>query len=152
MAESVRIDKFLWAVRIYKTRSIAAEAVKRGKVSIGGAQVKSSRNVKVGDVIAVKVPAATRSFEIIKMAQNRMGAKLVKDHIVEVTPKDQLELIELHHLQMSMQRHKGLGRPTKKERRDLDTYFDGGAPLGSGIEGMFDDDDDDFDIDFDDED
>ncbi len=144
MAETVRIDKFLWAVRIYKTRSIAAEAVKRGKVSMGGAQVKSSRNVKVGDVISVKVPAATRSFEVIKLAQSRMGAKLVKDHITEVTPKDQQELIELYHLQMSMQRQKGLGRPTKKERRDIDNFVaDGWA------ETEWDDADDDFDIDFD---
>lgn len=144
MADTVRIDKFLWAVRLYKTRSIAAEALKRGKVSIGGAQVKSSRNVKVGDVIQIKVPAATRSFEIIKLAQSRMGAKLVKDHIVEVTPKDQAELIELYHLQMSMQRQKGLGRPTKKERRDIDTFVaDGWADT---------DFDDDFDIDLDDED
>ncbi len=144
MAETVRIDKFLWAVRIYKTRSIAAEAVKRGKVSMGGAQVKSSRNVKVGDVISVKVPAATRSFEVIKLAQSRMGAKLVKDHITEVTPKDQQELIELYHLQMSMQRQKGLGRPTKKERRDIDSFVaDGWA------ETEWDDADDDFDIDFD---
>ncbi len=144
MAETVRIDKFLWAVRIYKTRSIAAEAVKRGKVSMGGAQVKSSRNVKVGDVISVKVPAATRSFEVIKLAQSRMGTKLVKDHITEVTPKDQQELIELYHLQMSMQRQKGLGRPTKKERRDIDSFVaDGWA------ETEWDDADDDFDIDFD---
>ena len=140
MADQVRIDKFLWAVRIYKTRSIAAEAIKKGKVSMGGAQVKGSRNVKVGDVISVKVPAATRSFEIIKLAQSRMGAKLVKEHILEVTPKDQMELIELHHLAMSMQRQKGLGRPTKKDRRDLDSFF--------GDADAFDDDED-FDIDFD---
>lgn len=147
MADTVRIDKFLWAVRIYKTRSIAAEAVKRGKVSMGGAQVKSSRNVKVGDVISVKVPAATRSFEIIKLAQSRMGAKLVKDHIVEVTPKDQLELIELYHLQMSMQRQKGLGRPTKKERRDMENFVaDGWADNDAAFD---DDEEDDFDIDFD---
>ncbi len=145
MADQVRIDKFLWAVRLYKTRSIASEAIKRGKVMMGGAQVKSSRNVKVGDVITLKVPAAYRSFEIIKLAQSRMGAKLVKDHITEVTPKDQLEQIELYRLQMTMQRQKGLGRPTKKERRDLDSYFD---------ENLLSDsfDDDDFDIDLDDED
>ncbi len=141
MAETVRIDKFLWAVRIYKTRSIAAEAVKRGKVSMGGTQVKSSRNVKVGDVVAIKVPAATRSFEIIKLAQSRMGAKLVKDHIVEVTPKDQQELIELYHLQMSMQRQKGLGRPTKKERRDMENFMDDGWLDDEEDDELFADDD-----------
>ncbi len=120
MADSVRIDKFLWAVRIYKTRSIAAEAVKKGKVSMGGAQVKASRNVKVGDVIDIKVPAATRSFKIIKLAQSRMGAKLVPDHIEEVTNAEEREKIDIYKMQMSMQRRKGLGRPTKKERRDID--------------------------------
>jgi ribosome-associated heat shock protein Hsp15 len=122
MAEGVRIDKFLWAVRLYKTRTIAAEAVKRGKVSIGGSQVKSSRVVKVGDVISLKVPAATRSFEIIKTAQSRMGAKLVADHIREVTPQGELDKIDIYRMQMQNQRRKGLGRPTKKERRDIDEY------------------------------
>ncbi len=145
MPDSVRIDKYLWAVRLYKTRSIAADAVKRGKVSMGGAQVKSSRNVKVGDVISIKVPAATRSFEIIKLAQSRMGAKLVKDHIVEVTPKDQQELIDVYRMQMSMQRQKGLGRPTKKERRDLDNFFFDGA--ADDIDISFGDDDEEDDND-----
>ena len=152
MADNVRIDKFLWAVRIYKTRSVAAEALKRGKVMMGGSQVKSSKTVKVGDEFSVKVPAALRTFRIIKLAQSRMGAKLVKDHIEEVTPKDQLELIDLYRLQMSMQRRRGLGRPTKKERRDLDQYFDSPA---DAVAANFDFDDydelDGFDDEFDDE-
>ncbi len=134
--EQVRIDKFLWAVRLYKTRTLAVEAIKRGRITIKGVQVKGSRNVKVGEVIEVRVPAATRSFEIIQLAQNRMGAKLVPEHIKEVTPPDQREALELHRLAMSMNRRKGLGRPTKKERRDLDEFLEG-------------DDDLDFDLDFD---
>ncbi|MBQ3635634.1 MAG: RNA-binding S4 domain-containing protein [Bacteroidales bacterium] len=146
MAEGVRIDKFLWAVRLYKTRTIAAEAVKRGKVSIGGSQVKSSRVVKVGDVISLKVPAATRSFEIIKTAQSRMGAKLVADHIREVTPQGELDKIDIYRMQMQNQRRKGLGRPTKKERRDIDEYV---GEVGDEWDidfGDWDDDMDDIDI------
>lgn len=122
--EQVRIDKFLWAVRLFKTRSIAADAIKKGRITIDGSQVKSSRNVKKGDVISVRVAPATRSFLILELAQNRMGAKLVPNHIKEVTPPDQLEIIELQRLANSMNRRKGLGRPTKKERRDLDSFFD----------------------------
>ena len=122
--EQVRIDKFLWAVRLFKTRSIAADAIKKGHITIDGSQVKSSRIVKKGDVISVRVAPATRSFLILELAQNRMGAKLVPNHIKEVTPPDQLEIIELQRLANSMNRRKGLGRPTKKERRDLDNFFD----------------------------
>lgn len=122
--EQVRIDKFLWAVRLFKTRSIAADAIKKGRITIDGSQVKSSRNVKKGDVISVRVAPATRSFLILELAQNRMGAKLVPSHIKEVTPPDQLEIIELQRLANSMNRRKGLGRPTKKERRDLENFFD----------------------------
>lgn len=143
--ESVRIDKFLWAVRLFKTRSLAADAIKRGRITIGGTPVKGSRNVKCGEVIAVRVGAATRSFEIIQLAQNRMGAKLVASHIKEVTPPDQLEIIELSRLAMTMNRRKGLGRPTKKERRDLDNFFEGDS-LDLDID--FDDDDDTEDEDF----
>ncbi len=126
MAEltQVRIDKFIWSVRLYKTRTLAVEAIKKGRISVKGTIVKSSRNVKVGDVIEVRVPPATRSFEILQLAQNRMGAKLVPQHIKEVTPPDQIEILELNRLAMSMNRRKGLGRPTKKERRDIDDFLD----------------------------
>ncbi len=103
-----------------------------------GVQVKSSRNVKLGDVVEVRIPPATRSFEVLRLAQNRMGAKLVPDHIKEVTPADQLELIELNRMAMSMNRRRGLGRPTKKERRDLDDFFD----TDEGFDPYFDVDDD----------
>lgn len=126
MAEltQVRIDKFIWSVRLYKTRTLAVEAIKKGRISVKGTIVKSSRNVKVGDVIEVRVPPATRSFEILQLAQNRMGAKLVPQHIKEVTPPDQIEILELNRLAMSMNRRKGLGRPTKKERREIDDFLD----------------------------
>lgn len=145
MADSIRIDKILWAVRLYKTRSIATDALKRGKVTMGGTQVKSSRAVKVGDVISIKVPGATRSFEVLMIPRSRMGAKLVKDHIREVTPKDQQDLLEMYHLQMSMQRQKGLGRPTKKERRDIDSFFADAPAYDDDLDIYFGDEDDDDD-------
>ncbi len=123
--EPVRIDKYLWAVRLFKTRSIAAEACKKGRVTMGGMEVKTSRMVKVGDVVEIRIPPIVRSFKIIALANNRMGAKLVPDHIVEVTPADVLEALEIHRLAQASGRQKGLGRPTKKERRDLDEFFIG---------------------------
>ncbi len=139
----VRIDKFIWAVRLFKTRSLAADAIKRGRITINGAQVKSAHVVKVGDVVAVRLGPGTRSFEVLQLAQNRMGAKLVPLHLKEVTPPDQLEALELARMAASMNRRKGLGRPTKKERRDIDEFF---APEDSEF------DFDDLDLDFDEED
>ncbi len=120
MDENVRIDKYLWSVRIFKTRSIAAEAIKKGRVLVEGQQVKNSRLVKVGMVIDVKFPPAVRSFKVLAISGKRMGAKLVPDFMKEVTSEDQIELMELTRLANSMGRRKGLGRPTKKDRRDLD--------------------------------
>lgn len=120
VGESVRIDKFMWAVRLFKTRSISAEACKKNRVSIGGQFVKSSRVVKVGDVIEVRVPPITRSYQILALAEKRMGAKLVPDFIKDVTSADQLEMLELAKMAHNMGRPRGLGRPTKKDRRDLD--------------------------------
>ena len=146
MPSEVRIDKFIWAVRLFKTRSLAADAIKRGRITVNGAQVKSARSVKVGDVVAVRLGPGTRSFEVLQLAQNRMGAKLVPLHLKEVTPPDQLEALELARLAASMNRRKGLGRPTKKERRDIDDFF---APDDASFDFDFDDD---FDDDIDDED
>lgn len=140
-----RIDKFLWSVRIYKTRTIAAEATKKGRISMGGTQVKASRTVKAGDTVDVRVPPATRSFKIIDIPRSRVGAKLVPNYITEVTAPDQLEIIELQKLAASMNRQKGLGRPTKKDRRDIDSYFGDIADDFAPDFDWDDDDDDDFD-------
>lgn len=140
-----RIDKFLWSVRIYKTRTIAAEAIKKGRISMGGSQVKASRTVKAGDTVDVRVPPATRSFKIIDIPRSRVGAKLVPNYITEVTAPDQLEIIELQKLAASMNRQKGLGRPTKKDRRDIDSYFGDIADEFAPDFDWDDDDDDDFD-------
>ncbi len=124
MTTEVRIDKWLWAVRLFKTRSLAAEACKKGKVLVKGSPAKPSRNIKIGDIIQVKRPPVLYSFEVLALSENRMNAKLVPDFMRNVTTPDQLELIELGKLAGNMGRAKGTGRPTKKERRDLDQFID----------------------------
>jgi ribosome-associated heat shock protein Hsp15 len=123
-SEPVRIDKFLWAVRLFKTRSLAAEMCDKNRVLVGGQAVKASRNVKPGDLIDIKQPPITRSYRIKQTASNRMGAKLVPDFLEETTTPQQLELLEMARLAQSMNRARGMGRPTKKERRDLDDLLD----------------------------
>ncbi|GAB1415918.1 S4 domain-containing protein [Paludibacter sp.] len=120
----VRIDKWLWAVRIFKTRSLAAEACKKGKVIIDNIQVKPSRNIKVGDVIGVKKNPVLFSYEVLTLTENRLGAKLIVDYVKNVTTKDQLELYELGKIAAKNNREKGTGRPTKKERRELDSFME----------------------------
>lgn len=123
MAE-VRIDKWLWAVRLYKTRSLAAEACKKGKVSCNGQTVKPSHVVKVGEVYHVRRAPITFSYRVLALAHNRMAAKLVPDFMLDVTTPDQLQLLELNRLAHVAGRARGTGRPTKKERRDLDMFID----------------------------
>jgi ribosome-associated heat shock protein Hsp15 len=120
----VRIDKYLWAIRLFKTRSIATEACKKGKVLMGGLPVKSSRMVKKNDVISIKEPPILRSYKVLAVSEKRMGAKLTPDFVEEVTPADELELLKLTKLANQLNRQRGLGRPTKKDRRDLDSLFD----------------------------
>ena len=120
----VRIDKWLWAVRLYKTRSLATEACKKGRVQIQGTAVKPSRVVKTGDIIQIKHPPVVYSFKVLAPAQNRMNARLVPEFMENVTTADQLELIELGKLAAKTARERGTGRTTKKERRDMDDFFE----------------------------
>lgn len=112
----------MWAVRLFKTRSLAAEACKKGKVYIQNVAVKPSRNVKVGDVVCVKKNPVLFSFKVLALSENRMGAKLVPGFMENVTTPDQLELLELGRIAGQGVRDRGTGRPTKKERRDLDDF------------------------------
>ena len=123
MAEGVRIDKWLWAVRLYKTRSQAAEECKKGKVNMGGMNVKPSREVKEGETVQLRRPPITRSYKIIALTENRMAAKLVPEFMVETTPASELEILEVQKNMSIYNRERGTGRPTKKERRDLDDFF-----------------------------
>ncbi len=120
----IRIDKWLWAVRLYKTRSLASEACKKGKVLVQNVQVKPSRVVKVGDIIQIKRNPVLYSFRVLALAQNRMNAKLVPEFMENVTTPDQLELIELGKIASQTGRARGAGRPTKKERRDMEDFFE----------------------------
>jgi ribosome-associated heat shock protein Hsp15 len=124
MAEGIRIDKWLWAVRLYKTRSLASEECKKGKVMINGMNVKPSREIKEGETIQVRRPPITRSYKVLALAENRMAAKIVPEFMVETTPASELEILEMQKNMSIYHRVRGTGRPTKKERRDLDDFFD----------------------------
>ena len=124
MADTARIDKWLWAARIFKTRSIAADACKNSRVTIGGQNVKPSHTVKVGEVVSVKKPPIVDSFKILKTKEQRVGAKLIPEIYENVTDPKQYELLEMSRISGFVDRARGTGRPTKKERRALDAFVD----------------------------
>ena len=129
--EEARVDKWLWAVRIFKTRSIATDACKKGRVAVGGTVVKPSRMIHVGDIVSVRKPPIEYSFRVIQLLGSRFVAKRVEDCMQNVTPREQYELLELQRVSGFVDRAKGLGRPTKKDRRDLDQFAE---ELPEGIE------------------
>lgn len=117
-----RIDKWLWAARIFKTRTIAAAACKKGQVSIQGAQLKPSRVIREGDIIDVRKPPVTYSFRVLQAIEKRVGAKLIPEVLENVTAPEQYEILEMSRISGFVGRAKGLGRPTKKDRRSLDAF------------------------------
>lgn len=121
--EEARIDKWLWASRVFKTRSIAADACKNGRVTIQGVSVKPSRMVKVGETVSVRKPPITYSFRILKTIEQRVGAKLLPEIYENVTAPEQYELLEMTRISGFVDRARGTGRPTKKERRSLDAFI-----------------------------
>ncbi len=136
--ESARLDKWLWAARIFKTRSMAADACKNGRVTVKGANAKPSRTVKVGETIDVKKPPIVYSFKIINAIETRVGAKMIPQVYENVTSPKQYELLEMSRISGFVDRARGTGRPTKKDRRAMDSFVD---PVMFG----WDDDDDDDD-------
>ncbi|GAE22458.1 ribosome-associated heat shock protein implicated in the recycling of the 50S subunit [Bacteroides pyogenes JCM 10003] len=112
----------MWAVRIFKTRTIAAEACKKGRVSMNGSQIKPSRMIKPGDIIQVRKPPVTYSFKVLQPIEKRVGAKLVPEMMENVTTPDQYELLEMSKISGFVDRARGTGRPTKKDRRSLDEF------------------------------
>jgi ribosome-associated heat shock protein Hsp15 len=140
MANEARIDKWLWAARIFKTRSISIDAIKNGRVTIGEMKVKPSRMIKAGDVIDVRKPPVTYSFRVKQTIENRVGAKLVPEVLENVTAPDQYELLEMSKISGFVDRARGTGRPTKKERRSLDDFV---MPAESGLDFIWDSDDED---------
>lgn len=121
--EEARIDKWLWASRIFKTRSIAADACKNGRVTVGNVTVKPSRMVKVGETVSVRKPPITYSFRILKTIEQRVGAKLLPEIYENVTAPEQYELLEMTRISGFVDRARGTGRPTKKDRRSLDAFI-----------------------------
>lgn len=124
MGNKVRIDKWLWAVRLYKTRSLATEECGKGRVMIDGMPAKASREIKVGDKVQIRKPPIVRTYEVLDIAEKRMAAKLTEGFVRDITPAEQLEILEMQKHMSWFQRDKGAGRPTKKERRDLDDFLE----------------------------
>lgn len=121
MAESVRIDKWLWAVRVFKTRSMATDACRSGKVTIDDQEVKPSREVKIEDKIKVVInPHFTRSLKVIQLLSNRVGAKLVATYADDITSAEEYDRFKKYNELNWERRDRGVGRPTKKERRDIE--------------------------------
>ena len=124
----MRIDKFLWSIRFYKTRNIAAEEIKKNRVFIGENAVKSSKEVKEGDVIRIRKNQIDYKIKVLQIPKSRIGAKLVPLHITDLTDKEQYEILKLRRASQDYYRQKGEGRPTKKDRRDMDDFIAPDAP------------------------
>lgn len=120
---SVRVDKYLFAMRIYKTRSIATDACKKGRVTMNGTELKPSRTFEIGNKFSVRKGPITYTYEVLRLSENRLGAKLVPDYLRDITAKDQLELLELARLAGQNGRDRGAGRPTKKDRREIEQFI-----------------------------
>jgi ribosome-associated heat shock protein Hsp15 len=117
-----RIDKYLWAVRLFKTRSLASNQVKNGKVSIDGLEVKASRNVKVGEKFSIKKNTALFTYEVLDLLEKRVGAKLVETYLKDITPVEEIEKYKLYQAAQSEYRQSGLGKPSKKDKRSIKKF------------------------------
>lgn len=122
MKSEVRIDKWLWAMRVFKTRTIATDACKKGRVMMAGNPVKPSRAIKAGDIIDVRKPPVTYTFRVKALTENRLGAKLVPEYLESITPQSQYDLLEMTKISGFVDRRKGLGRPTKRDSRELSRF------------------------------
>ena len=142
MAKSgVRIDKWLWAMRVFKTRTIATDACKKGRVMVGDVMAKPSRMIKEGDVISVRKPPITYSFRVKALTENRLGAKLVPEYLENITPQSEYDLLDVIKISGFIDRRKGLGRPTKREGRELARFTQEAMDCGWDFD--WDDDEDD---------
>ena len=124
MNSEARIDKWLWAARVYKTRTLASDACKNGRITINGALAKPSRTVKVGDQVGVKKSPITYTFRVLQAIEKRVGAKLLPEVFENITLPEQYELLEMNRISGFIDRARGTGRPTKKDRRALDDFAD----------------------------
>lgn len=121
---SLRIDKYMWCVRLAKTRSQATELIKKGKVRLNADEVKPSREVKIGDIISVSKHSAIYSFKICDLLEKRVGAKLVENYLIDITPEEEIQKFKVYQESQKVYRHFGSGKPTKKDRRDLEDFLD----------------------------
>ncbi|HRF67714.1 MAG TPA: RNA-binding S4 domain-containing protein [Muribaculum sp.] len=137
-----RIDKWLWAMRIFKTRTISTEACKKGRVMIDGVAAKPSRMIKPGDTINVRKPPVMYSFLVKALTENRLGAKLVPEYMDNITPQSELDLLEVVKISGFVDRRKGLGRPTKREGRELSRFKEDTCDDGWDFDFDLDDEDD----------
>ncbi|HPT32444.1 MAG TPA: RNA-binding S4 domain-containing protein [Prolixibacteraceae bacterium] len=124
MPETVRIDKWLWEVRLFKTRSLATDACNKGHVLAEGIPVKPSRHVKTGDVYKIRRAPIYRTYQVLGFPKSRVGAPEVPNYLSDITPPEELKLLEMQKDMVWITRDRGTGRPTKKERRDLDDFFE----------------------------
>lgn len=122
--DSVRIDKYLWAIRLFKTRSDSAEACNGNKVQINGVNAKASKQVKIGDLLTVRKGPAVISYKVLQLSENRMGAQLVPQYAEDMTPESERAKMHAPKETIVLLRDRGAGRPTKKDRRDLDALRD----------------------------
>lgn len=124
MADEVRIDKFLWAIRAFKTRTEAADACKGGKVKVAGVNAKPSRDVKEGEVITVRKGAVTYTYQVLRPTESRVGAKLVPEFALDLTPDSEKEKLRAPVETFFVTRERGAGRPTKKDRREMEKLWE----------------------------
>ena len=121
----VRLDKYLWAVRVFKTRSDAADAIRNNRVLVNDAYAKPSREVKEGDIISVKKMPVTYQYKVLELVSSRQGAKNVPQYCLNITPQEELDKLTVPRETVFVFRERGTGRPTKKERREIDALMDG---------------------------
>ena len=120
----MRIDKYLWSIRVFKTRTQAADSCKKNKVKINDASIKSSREVKLNEIISVRKNQINYQYKVLDIPKSRVGAKLVLNFSIDVTTKEELDKLDVLKYSRNYSRDRGTGRPTKRDRRDLDTYFE----------------------------
>lgn len=125
MSDDIRLDKYLWAVRIFKTRSDAADAIRQNRVLVNDAYAKPSREVKVGDMISVRRERVHYSYKILDLVSSRQPAKNVPMYCLNCTPQEELDKLNVPHETIFVFRERGMGRPTKKDRRNIDALMDG---------------------------
>ena len=119
-----RLDKYVWCLRLSKTRSQASEAISKGRIKLNHQQVKPSKEPKVGDTLHFLKNTAIFSFNIIQLLDNRIGAKVVEEYVIDITPEEEIERYKLYNLSQAIYRENGSGKPTKKDRRDINDFYD----------------------------